>query len=115
MGDRANIEVRGDGGSVFFYTHWTGSELPDVLQKALVRGRDRWRDPVYLARVIFCEMVRGDELSITGFGISPRAQDGRHRMIVVDVDAQEVRIQDQPARGFAEYADNGGMWTEDAP
>ena len=36
MGDRANIEmVYESGEKIYFYTHWSGSELPEILQNAL--------------------------------------------------------------------------------
>jgi hypothetical protein len=70
MGDRAQICIKmmGDKGKVYLYTHWQGTELLATLKRALAR-RERWGDPEYLARIIFCEMVKGSEGSPTGFGI----------------------------------------------
>ena len=77
MGDRANIEIIDDTKhSVFLYTHGRGYELPEVLQAALIRGKDRWDDTYYLTRIIFCEMVKGKEKDLTGFGISAQEGDG---------------------------------------
>lgn len=74
MGDRRNVVVRhSDQHSVALYTHWSGSELPGVLAAALDRGRGRWGDPIYLTRIIFSEMIQGEVMSETGYGIEPFA------------------------------------------
>lgn len=70
MGDRRNVIVEQDNGTdLVFYTHWDGSELPETLAKALKRGKPRWTDPTYLARIIFSEMIQGYVLDETGYGI----------------------------------------------
>lgn len=89
MGDRGNIIVKDRGSQVFLYTHWGGYELPNVLKDALIRGEDRWNDGQYLARVIFCEMVKDDIEGTTGYGISSVIGDGG-KDITVDVDTQTV-------------------------
>jgi hypothetical protein len=110
MGDRANVAVKSGEDIVYLYTHWTGSELPALLQEALRRGISRWDDPAYLARVIFCEMVKGAEKGVTGYGISASVQDGEDRVIVVDTDAQTVTIRNHPQLSFADYAKHGAVW-----
>ncbi len=108
MGDRANIkiidEAEGTGatGSFFFYTHWTGSDLPEILQAALKRGEARLDDSAYLARIIFSEMIQGSVLSETGFGISTLVQDGDDRVIEVDMIKQTVKLADV-VYSFKEY------------
>ena len=94
MGDRANVKVVEGSSTVYLYTHWGGSSLPDVLEAAL-RRKQRWTDGAYLARIIFSEMLKeagehalDDEL---GFGIFGDVVDGAYRVLVVDVDAQMVR------------------------
>lgn len=70
MGNRGNITVRtANSPDVHLYTHWRGSELPHILSSALAR-KQRWNDAPYLARIIFCEMIEGEESEETGFGIS---------------------------------------------
>ncbi len=94
MGDRANVLVKdraGDKG-VYLYTHWEGTELPATLQRALAK-RCRWDDPAYLARIIFCEMVKGQEAEETGYGIALWAPDGEHRVL-------EVICQDETVNGM---------------
>jgi hypothetical protein len=88
MGDRANVVVKEtrDGPGVWLYTHSGGTELPETLKAALAR-RLRWDDDAYLARIIFCEMVRGYENSEYGFGISTSECDcegGRNIFVIVE-------------------------------
>jgi hypothetical protein len=92
MGDRANVVVETCGERVFLYTHWQGSSLPLTLQAALKRGQGRWDDPAYLARIIFCEMVAGQEKETTGFGISASICDNEWPLLIVNVDDQQVRL-----------------------
>jgi hypothetical protein len=121
MGDRGNIYVVQHPGKdkpesgIFFYSHWTGTDLPETLQAALKRGQGRWDDEQYLARIIFCEMIRHDGLDeITGFGISTYICDNEHPILVVDCDKAIVGISKEPRGGgvfpnieretsFAEY------------
>ena len=72
MGDRRSIVLEyADGRAIAFYSHWTGSDLERVLANALQRAKSRWDDPAYLARVIFCEMVKDAVNGTSGFGIEP--------------------------------------------
>lgn len=100
MGDRANVCIvqhpRGNkpDGLVYLYTHWGGYELPQTVANALIRGKGRWDDESYLARIIFSEMIKDDVLDETGFGISTYQVDNEHPIIVVDCESKTV--------GFAE-------------
>lgn len=109
MGDRANVKVVGHGSVVYLYTHWRGSELPQVLEESLLRARDRWDDEQYLARVIFSDLTNGHERSTTGYGISSIVGDGDDRVLVVDVDQQMVYQEDKPNGrvSFDSYAQGG--------
>lgn len=89
MGDRANVAVVQSAGPVFLYTHWTGSDLPAIVQRALAH-KQRWTDDQYLARIVFSEMIRDSVLDETGFGIGTEPSDGEDRIVVVDVAGQQV-------------------------
>lgn len=89
MGDRGNIVIRQSDGDVWFYTHWSGSEIKDTVKTALAK-RWRWNDESYLARIVFSELVKGNEEEETGFGISTQLQDNGHDIVVVDVPHQRV-------------------------
>jgi hypothetical protein len=129
MGDRGNIVLHygthktRDGereyDPVYLYTHWHGSELPAILARALDRGRERWDDPSYLARIIFSEMVGSDEQDAwpgiaapgtTGFGISPWAPDNEHPLLHVFLEQQLVEMSyddrampTEPSVGYDEF------------
>lgn len=100
MGDSANIAIkqhpaRGSSTRVYFYTHWDGFVLPLILQRALVRGKGRWNDEPYLARIIFSEMIKDSVLTDTGYGISTYRCDGDgYPVLVVDVRTQTVTLED---------------------
>jgi len=94
MGDRANVCIVQHGNSkalLYLYTHWGGEALPRTLQAAL-RRKLRWTDEAYLARIIFCEMIRGYERTETGFGIATSLCDNEHPILVVDCDKQTVGV-----------------------
>lgn len=102
MGDRGNIIVKEGCSEVYLYTHWSGSDLPGIVSKSLRRGKDRWNDGPYLARILFCDMLNGDN-GLTGFGISSVYGDGGTD-ITVDVDKQTVRLNADEPKPFAEFA-----------
>ena len=85
MGDRGNIEIRQprEGVSpIFLYTHWRGSYVNEILADALVKASHggRTSDYTYLTRIIFQEMIDGDD-GTTGFGISVGSVDDNEHNI----------------------------------
>jgi hypothetical protein len=109
MGDRANICAKSHSPEIYFYTHWAGTELPETLRKALLRGKYRWDDEQYLNRIIFNEMTMGHERDNTGFGISTFVVDGDKRIIVVNHTDKTVSLCDRTF-SFAEYVANPRAW-----
>ena len=90
MGDRGNVNVvSGEKNSVWLYTHFDGSELEETVRAALLRGKDRWDDAQYLARIIFCEMIKDDVEGLTGYGITSIEWDGG-KTVKVNVANQTV-------------------------
>src|SRR5205085_2759543 len=91
MGMRRNIELDYGGEvKIYLYTHWGAEHLEDVLRDALIRGRFRWSDPEYLARIIFSEMTRYEVLDTDGYGIAPYIMDDEFPTIEVDLRKQTV-------------------------
>lgn len=112
MGDRANIVMVYDNDEkIYLYTHWGGYRLATDLQHALIRGESRWDDDSYLARIIFSEMIQGEVLEETGYGISPYMCDNEHPLIYVTPKKQEVSIG-QGSWSFEEFVglDLDGIW-----
>ncbi len=93
MGDRGNIKiVYSQGEPVYFYTHWRGSEIQDIVKTALAR-RERWDDDLYLARIIFSEMIKGNESAETGFGIGPFECEEGSPLLTVNTEKQTVTFK----------------------
>jgi len=113
MGDRANVKVTGGMGTTYLYTHWGGTNLPAVVQRALAKHW-RWNDQSYLTRIIFCEMVKGSETDETGFGIAQKCGDGDERIVEVDTFTQTVEFNGEiiSFRQFIELDPSTLTWRE---
>ncbi len=120
MGDRANVVVKQPQrlDCIYLYTHWFGSELPEIVRMALAspEGRGRWNDHAYLARIVFCAITREAETAgnrETGYGISTTPCDNdSYPFLVVDTETQTVSFepsvdhtQTHKAYSFLEYCD----------
>ncbi len=103
MGDRGNIVVKGHGGSVFLYSHWAGSELPNVVRDALAK-KWRWQDDCYLTRIIFDVMTDKHHGEETGFGIGASMGDNSHDFVVVNVAEQTVSYVPEKDNGMSPTA-----------
>lgn len=83
--------------------------LSDTLKKALVRGKSRWDDAPYLARIIFCEMVKDDVEGLTGWGITTEVPEENWFTLDVNLEEQMVEWVDREGKGhcvsFAEFID----------
>ena len=96
MGDRGNVIFKyQDGNKIYFYTHWGGSSLKETVRQALIRGKERWQDESYLARIVFCEMLDTEQgqdslEDLTGLGIAPYEVDNENPLVTVDTKAQTV-------------------------
>lgn len=92
MGTRAQVQMVNSG--VTLYQHWDGDTLEATVREALKR-KERWNDKEYLARIIFCEMVKENLMDSTGFGIGVTPVHGDiEYLIKVDVDHQNVTVCD---------------------
>jgi hypothetical protein len=99
MGDRAQVHIKDHGDAtqgVWLYTHWDGFRLPNMVQEAL-KKRKRWDDAEYLARIIFCTMIKDDNRDeTTGFGIGSGGQhDDVRRVIEVNCKTQTIVLRDR--------------------
>lgn len=108
MGDRGNIVVRSSQSNrddVWFYTHWSGSEVKEIAARALGK-RWRWDDASYLARIVFDELTAGSVGEETGFGISSSIGDNEHPIVVIDADKQRVFTVPQKELSDGRIPDN---------
>lgn len=108
MGDRVNVVIRTEEdakAAVVLYSHWDGCDVIGKVQKAIAR-RLRWNDPPYLARMIACEVWRGQESSETGYGLSVKSCDNSHAAVYVDIPAKRVAIRAWRGDGVGEGAED---------
>jgi len=96
MGTRAQVFIQdsySDDASkgVYLYQHWDGDYLFQEVQNAIAKG-DRWNDPEYLTRIIFCEMVKTfDQVDgSTGYGIGTSQHGDIEYLVIVDIENQNV-------------------------
>ncbi len=109
MGDRGNIKIEyQEQGEIYFYTHWGGSELEETLKAALKRGKGRWNDESYLARIIFSEMIRDNVGDVTGYGIAPYLVDNENPVLIVNMKNYTVRVDgEDKITTFEEFVESG--------
>ena len=101
MGDRANVAVRHEMGMVYFYTHWHGSELPEIMRVALStpEARARWHDAPYLTRILADQLSSETGARETGMGISTELGDNNgYPVMVIDPSLQVVYYKTGNAR-----------------
>jgi hypothetical protein len=102
VGDRANVYIHeGDRLGVYLYTHWDGTELPQITRDALAtpRARSRRDDTAYLTRIVHEYIVNnsGSIGSETGYGISADVGDGEDRIVDIDTSyGGEVKLIGYP-------------------
>ena len=99
MGCRGTIEIwehadapKSEERPVILYTHWGANDMLANL-KSVLRRKKRWRDAPSLSRMIFCQMIRGEERGETGFGIQTCNIGDAEVEIIVDCNRQEVIVK----------------------
>lgn len=99
MGDRANIylQYKEDKPGIYFYTHYKGSQLPTILQRALRFAEETvgLSDDFYTSRIIFDQLTEGSSES-HGYGIAPYMGDNEYPILIVDFDNEEVYLGREP-------------------
>ena len=88
MGDRGQIFIEDIG--VYLYTHYNAAGMHEWLIEALKRGKARWDDPEYLARIIFCDMSRDDSNGLLGLGIGNTRHEDVWRVLRVNCNKQKI-------------------------
>jgi hypothetical protein len=93
MGDRGNIVMKfSNGKKIYFYTHWRGSELEAIVYRALAREQ-RWSDAAYLSRIVFSELIKGEEREEIGYGITPYETEQGSPKVLIDTTQQTVSVK----------------------
>jgi len=95
MGDRGQVKITAQGNpDLYLYTHWGAESLPETVANALARGRGRWTDDEYLNRIIFSEMIQGDVLGETGYGIGFGEHGDVWRVVEINYDNRTVAVRE---------------------
>ena len=104
MGDRSNVKITySTGQSVYLYTHSRGSELPELVAKAVVEST-RIQDESYFARFLFVRMLGDDLRDIKGelgFGIAPYPPDQQYDNDMVHIDYTDTTSTGLPVINYA--------------
>jgi len=97
MGDRAMAEIKTDEGSLYFYTHWYGYELPEHARAAMKKAEPRAGDYAYATRIVLDHLILAsnsrDQETGTGVMLKPNAEDEYNRdrpSVVIDLTNGEV-------------------------
>lgn len=91
MGSRAQILIKDEG--VYLYSHWGSETIEQELRGWLDKGKSRWNDPEYLARIIFSQMVKKYIDGDTGFGIGTSKHGDLDILITVDCERRTVAVE----------------------
>ena len=87
MGTRGQVFIKDTG--IYLYQHFDAYNLPGKVRKVIEEGK-RLDDPEYLARIIFCEMVKDSKDQECGFGIGSNLQDDV--VYLVEVDCKKGKV-----------------------
>jgi hypothetical protein len=95
MGDRAMAEIKTEDGSLFVYTHWGGSSLPDNAKAAVKAAKPRWSDSPYAIRIIVDQLTKDGRDQETGYGLmlKPNAEDEYNNdnpSVVIDMNTRTI-------------------------
>ncbi len=99
MGDRAMAEIKVTDGSIYFYTHWSGYELPEHAKQALSMAAPRIGDDAYALKIVIDNLIKLSSArdSETGAGIMlhPNAEDEYNNdapSVVIDLVNKKVEV-----------------------
>ena len=112
MGDRAMARLKTKDGSLYFYTHWCGAELPQMVQRAMDTAEVRKGDDAYALRIVVDELIhasgaRDCEVG-AGLMLKPNAEDAYNRdkpSVVADLTKWKVTVRRAGRRCVVEDGD----------
>jgi hypothetical protein len=91
--DSGQVEIVGPYGRVYLYTHSGAGSLVNDIHSVLSM-RQRWDDPDYLAKMVFCKMVPVECWNTDlGFGIGTQLYADVNLLITLDTVNQKILLQ----------------------
>jgi len=105
MGDRAMAEIKTEGGSIYFYTHWTGYTLPQDAQTAVEKAKPRLGNNSYATRIVIDSLIASsgarDKETGAGIMLAPDAEDEYNNhspSVIIDLlDGGHIQVLRQEA------------------
>ena len=94
MGARAQVYIESEG--VYLYTHWGAGEIESLVNRVMEtpKAKNRRNDGEYLARIIFCEMIKDDIDGETGYGIGTIMHGDIELLVTIPEDSsKDVHVQ----------------------
>lgn len=99
MGDRAMAQIKTEEGSLYFYTHWCGGELPHHATEAVKTASARKGDDAYALRIVVDQLIKlcgaRDKERGAGIMFSPSCEDsynGDKPSVVIDLSSMTVQV-----------------------
>lgn len=100
MGDRAMAEIITREGSLYFYTHWTGLNLPNQAEEALKLAQPRIGDDPYALKIVVDSLISTsdarDQETGAGIMLSANAEDEYNNdspSVVIDLISNNIEIR----------------------
>jgi hypothetical protein len=100
MGDRAMAQIKVGEKSLYFYTHWAGSELPEAAEKAVAKAMPRKGDDSYALKIVVDTLIKetGSRDQETGGGLmfEPYAEDeynSNKPSVIIDLKDMSVTVE----------------------
>lgn len=100
MGDRAMAQIKTAEGSLYFYTHSCGYQLPQIAELALENAQPRIEDAPYALRIVIDVLIResGARDQETGAGLmfGPNAEDEYNNdrpSVIIDLVKNKVEVK----------------------
>ena len=95
-------EIKTTEGSLYFYTHWGGSELPDAARAAAEFASPRLGDEPCWTRAILDQLIKAsgsrDQEIGSGIMLKPDAEDeynGDKPSVIIDGTTGDVQVREK--------------------
>ena len=92
-------EIKTSHGSLFFYTHWSGSELPGIAKQALNEAEPRIGDEPYALKIVVDALIRltglRDKETGAGLMLKPNAEDEYNHnkpSVLIDITKNKITV-----------------------
>lgn len=99
MGDRAMTEIKTKDGSIYFYSHWAGCDMPKIAKEALEKAQPRIGDDSYALKIVVDNLIDGvgarDKETGAGLMLGPDAEDEYNAdqpSVIIDIPKNKITL-----------------------